>query len=203
MSSGSPSSAQVRGFLKRVARGAKKAFKPSDQAPTSHTSPPPQALSVNSPPQSAPSNDPLRAPPPQTVLPRLATDPGQPSSAALPQVNDASQSPNTELGLARAAKKAGADAWAALRITLQLLKKSSDIVPTLKSAVGEFLGAVDTFEASDPVVDVPTSDLFCSGPRWPPRIGRNMQSSPRTSEPRPENSQNTRVHTRLPRCRRL
>lgn len=59
------------------------------------------------------------------------------------------RSPNEEASLTVAAKKAGADAWSGLRVALQLLEKSSDVFPPVKSAVAGFLGAVDIFEVRD------------------------------------------------------
>ena len=62
---------------------------------------------------------------------------------------DEVQPTNPELSLAQMAKKAGADAWKGLKVALQLVEKSSDVFPPLKSAVAGFLGVVDIFEASD------------------------------------------------------
>ena len=150
MAPGSPSSGRVRGFLKRVTHSAKKVFKPSDQAPTSHTSSP-----------TPPVNPSSSQEPDASLLPHLATRSQQSATALQPVPSlqptysslflaaDGNQSDYAESSLALTTKKVGADAWSGLKLALQLLKESLDILPHVKSAVAELVGVVDFLEASD------------------------------------------------------
>ena len=165
----SSSSGRARGLLKRVAHGAKKVFKSTDQVPISHTpSPPPHTLPGDPPPQLAPSHEPDSdiLPHSSTRSQRTATIPqpmsslSQPTPAELPSAGGSTQLTNAESSLTLVARKAGADAWSGLKVALQLLKESSDVFPPVKSAVGEFLGVVDIFEVSDLSLHVLGCHLF-------------------------------------------
>lgn len=149
-----PSSSRFRGFLSRAVRRVKKAFKPSDQASTSCGTPcPPFQVPPRDPPRQLPLSQeavlPIQPQPTaqtQPAVPVQPPSPGQPAPITSPLATDGNQLANAESSLALAAKK---DAWSGLKAALQLLERSSDAFPPLKSAVAGFLGVVDIFEASN------------------------------------------------------
>ena len=157
MSTGSSPSGGFRDSLKRRARGVKKWFRTGDQALTSHTSsrvpsPQPQPSSGASPSQLAPTHGSLllsAQSPHSVLLPHPVPSGSRSTSTANLVIVDSAQSADAESRLTQAAKKAGAEAWIGLKATLNLLERSSDAFPPLKSAVAGFLGVVDIFEASD------------------------------------------------------
>ena len=159
-----PSARRFRGFLKDVANDVKKVFKPGDQAttPGRTPSPLPQVPSGDPSQQPTPSQQPVLTIHPQPSAQSQSPIPLQPlpSSSQLapitsPLTVDGNQPANAESSLTLAAKKAGAEAWSGLKAALQLLEKSSDAFPPLKSAVGGFLGVVDIFEVSDITLCIP------------------------------------------------
>lgn len=164
MSAGPPSPKGFRGFLKDATRSVKTIFKPRPPETGSRT----------------PSQRSLATPPPQIIFPQ-GQDPAPPSQpqqiatssrlapsiSRLPSTTSLSapnvvQSASTGSKVSQAAKKVGADAWLGLKVGLELLEKSSDVFPPLKSAVAGFLGVVDIFEVRYLSAHVPTWRLFCS-----------------------------------------
>ena len=153
MSPGSPPSEGFRESLKRRARGVKKWLGPDDQAPVRRTSSPQPQLRHGAPtPRFITTRETPQQPSAQTqgstLLPYQVTSAGRSASTANLEAADGAHSVNAESRLTQAAKNAGADAWTGLKVALQLLERSSDAFPPLKSAVAGFLGVVDVFEAS-------------------------------------------------------
>ena len=205
MPPGSPSSEGFRESLKRRARGVKKWLGPDDQAPVPRTSSPQPQLRHGTPP---PRFITTRETPQQssaqtqgsTLLPYQVTSAGRSASTANLEAADGDQPANVGSRLTQAAKNAGADTWTGLKVALQLLERSSDAFPPLKSAVAGFLDVVEVFEASNLVSCVITWYLFCSGSRQPPRTEATTQGSPRIFKPWSRTLQNTRESRRRLGC---
>ena len=210
MSPGSSSSSRPRGFFKRVTHGVKRVFKPGDKAPASPTpSPPPETTPGGRLPQPTPSHEPALGvtPQPYAHSPQPATlaQPTPSSSRPVSASNlavDRNESAHLGSSLSQATKKAGADAWSGLKTALQLLEKTSDVFPPVKSAVGGFLGVVDMFEVSALISHIPRWCSFCAECSKRRRTGRTTQSSPRISEGWWTSSRSTRASRRHPRCPR-
>lgn len=154
------SSRRFRPFLGRVGQSIKDVFKSSDQAsasraPSRTSSPPPRAtvqdplpqLTLQSPPSPAQSQSPIHP-----AQPALGSNQPAPTTSLLAVNND---QPARASNLSLAAQKLGKDAWAGLKLSLQLLEKSSDVFPPVKSAVAGFLGVVDIFEVRHSSLYIP------------------------------------------------
>ena len=141
MRSGFPFSGRVRRLFKRIAHSAKKVLRPKTQTPPNPLSP----GSAGDPPlQTKISHSPVPALPPQ-LLPqsRKPVPPPQPVPSTGQLVPTTLRSTKNGSQSTSAIEK-----WAGLRATLQLLERSLDSFPNLKSAVAEFLGVLNTLEAS-------------------------------------------------------
>ena len=210
MSPGSSSSSRPHGFFKRVTHGVKRVFKPGDKAPASPTpSPPPETTPEGLLPQPTPSYElalgvtpqPYAHSPHSVTLAQATTSLRRPVFASHLAV-DRNESAPVGSRLSQATKKAGADAWSGLKTALQLLEKTSDVFPPVKSAVGGFLGVVDMFEVSALTSHISRWYSFCSEYSKRHRTGRTTQTSPRISEGWWTSSRRTRASRRLPRCPR-
>lgn len=156
-----PPSRGVRSFFKRIGRGVKKAFKPSDQAPASHVpSASPQTPPRGSPTQTVTSRALTPVLPPQSsarsqqgVVPlQPALSPGQPPPITSPSAANSNQTGSMGSSSALGADSAGANAWGGLKTALQVLKECSVAFPPLQAAVGGFLKVADVVEVGDDIL---------------------------------------------------
>ena len=149
MPPGFPSSGRVRRFFKRVARSVKRVLKSGVPAPPpAPAEDPPSQLTVSHEPATAFLQHPLPQSQQSGALPQSLPSTSKPVPTILDTKTDGTQVASVESRLAMNTQKAGEEAWAGLRTTLQLLERSPDIFPAIKSAVAEFLGVVGIFEAS-------------------------------------------------------
>ena len=164
MPPGSPSSRGIRGFIKRSVGNVKEALGSRARTPDPHTpspqhQPSPGVPSVQlTPAPEHPSPPPARSQQP-TPLSQPALSPGRPASTTSLVTTGSVRSADGVSTLAQV----GEDVWTGLKGALQLLERSSDAFPPLKSAVAGFLGVVNVFEASDFALHAMSWRLFCFG----------------------------------------
>ena len=181
MPPGSPSSRGIRGFIKRSVGNVKEALgsqakTPDPHSPSPQHQPSPGVPSVQlTPAPEHPSSPPARSQQP-TPLSQPALSPGRPGSTTSLVTAGSVQSADGVSTLAQV----GEDVWTGLKGALQLLERSSDAFPPLKSAGAGFLGVVNVFEASGLDLRVVSLCLFDFVYRLPPRTGETTSGSRQT-----------------------